>query len=48
MNYYAKCIPQAQAADHLAPLYNLFQKEHKWVWTEECDGAFKTDVYKCG
>ena len=40
MNYYAKFIPQAAA--HMAPLYKLFQKKHKWVWTEECDSAFRT------
>ena len=40
MNYYAKFIPQAAA--HMAPLYKLFQKEQKWVWTEECDSAFQT------
>ena len=40
MNYYAKFIPQAAA--RMAPLYKLFQKEHKWVWTEECDSAFQT------
>ena len=40
MNYYAKFIPQVAA--HMAPLYKLFQKEQKWVWTEECDSAFQT------
>ena len=40
MNYYAKFIPRAAA--HMAPLYKLFQKENKWVWTEECDRAFQT------
>ena len=40
MNYNAKFIQQAAA--HMAPFCKLFQKEHKWVWTEECDSAFKT------
>ena len=25
----------------MAPLYKLFQKEQKWVWTEECDSGFQ-------
>ena len=42
MNYYAKFIPQAAA--RIAPLYKLFQIEHKWVRIEECDNAFQTCI----
>ena len=26
----------------MAPLYKLLEKDHKWIWTEECDSAFQT------
>ena len=40
INYYGKFIPQAAA--RMAPLYKLLEKDHKWIWTEECDSAFQT------
>jgi len=39
VNYYNKFIPQA--ATRLGPLYELLEKHHAWVWTEECDKAFQ-------
>jgi len=34
INCYGKFIPQV--ATHMAPLYRLMEKDHKWSWTEEC------------
>ena len=39
VNYYNKFIPQAAA--RLVPLYELLEKNHAWVWTEECDEVFR-------
>ena len=38
INYYGKFIPQV--ATHMAPLYKLMEKNHKWSWTEECHNAY--------
>ena len=40
LNYYEKFIPQV--ATHVALLYKLLEKDHKWALTEECDTTFKT------
>jgi len=39
VNYYSKFIPQA--ADRLAPLYKLLEKNNTWKWSEECNDAFQ-------
>ena len=38
INYYGKFI--LQVATHMAPLYKLMEKNHKWSWTEECHNAY--------
>ena len=38
INYYGKFI--RQVATHMAPLYKLMEKDHKWVWSAECHNAF--------
>lgn len=38
INYYGKFLPQI--ATHMAPLYKLMEKDHKWEWTDECNRAF--------
>ena len=38
LNYYGKFIPQV--ATHMTPLYKLMEKDHKWLWSAECQDAF--------
>jgi len=39
VNYYNKFI--SQTTTHLAPLYELLEKHHVRMWTEECDKDFQ-------
>ena len=39
VSYYNKFIPQAAAL--LAPLYELLEKNHPWLWTEVCEKTFQ-------
>ena len=39
VHYYNKFIPQTAAL--LAPLYELLEKDHPWLWNEECDKTFQ-------
>ena len=38
LNYYGKLIPQV--VTHMTPLYKLMEKDHKWLWSAECQDAF--------
>ena len=38
LKYYGKFIPQV--ATHMTPLYKLMEKDHKWLWSAECQDAF--------
>lgn len=40
VNYYNRFVPNA--AQILHPIYELLEKEKEFVWTQECDNAFKT------
>ena len=39
LNYYGKFIPNLSTI--VQPLNQLLQKDHKWVWTAECQHAFE-------
>lgn len=39
VNYYNRFLPNASSA--LYPLHKLFQKDHKWQWTDKSEKAFK-------
>lgn len=39
VNYYSKFVPEISML--LKPFYNLLRKEVKWLWSDECENAFK-------
>ena len=39
INYYREYIPQMAEID--APLYSLTKKGVRWIWTDDCENAFK-------